>query len=272
MRPSTPKELSHSQLPQNSIYKFSTPTKASSAKKPDSSRKSLTFLSTSPGFHKKLASLSKTNSKSPVKSSQIDFKAVVQRNPEIFLREDVGKALDETLSRVFSAISKKKCEKEDLDIKQEIFMKEIKELEKEFPLISLRRREFLQEIAHENANIQQIQETVEVLRSKFVKRQAELQEKARKTQEKLQALDAKVKDLSQENSEIREKIAEQRGFMKRKIEEMRAEAQELRVSLKKAENLEEESRKKYENVKAQDSQRVEKLHHKEKAFFALIKH
>lgn len=252
MRPTTPKT------------QFSTPTKPSS-------RKSFSFLSTSPQFHKKLASLSKTNSKSPAKSSQLDFRAVLQKNPQLFLREDVGKAFDDAISRVFSAVSKKKCEKEDLDIKQEIFMKEIKNLEKEFPALFLRKKQLSQEIAHECCNIQQLRETIEILRTKILKKQAETREKSSQTQEKLQVLASKVKDLTQENCEIREKISQQRGFMRQKLEDLRTEVQELRVSAKKAEFCEEESRKTFENVKSQDFQRVEKLQNKEKAFFAMIK-
>ena len=105
MRPSTPKTKNDKGLDEAPI-KFSTP-------------------STKPN-----------NLNSPQKTPKVDIQKLFQQNPNLFLKEDLGKNIDNVLSRAYDNVLTKKNEKEDLDIKQEILLKEIKSIEKEtVPLI-----------------------------------------------------------------------------------------------------------------------------------------
>lgn len=266
MRVSTPKKSPTDAQP--ITLTFSSPTK----KHHQSSQNNLSLLSTSPNFHKRLASLTKINSKSPTKTPQVDLRQIFQRSPELFLKEDLGKTFDDTLARVYEAIIQRKNQKEDLDIKQEILMKEIREIEKEIPGLIMKKKQLLSELSHEKTLMEQYEGSLLGLEEKIKKKKEEIEEKEAKMKEKIALLNLKKSDIQQENQNLQKEILDKRNFTKQKIIELKAEADSLKIKIKKSELLEEEARKKWEKMKNDHMERVDKLKNKERTFFGMIKH
>lgn len=253
MRPSTPrtkpKDLS-STNPQ-----FLTP----STKRP----KSQVFSSTSPNFY---------SAKSPQKTPKVDLKQLFRKNSHLYLKEELGNNIDEVLSKVYDSVLTKKNEREDVAIKQEILLKEIKALEKDILPLVFKKKALQQEVEHEKLLFQQYEGSLRGLQEKAFKKKDEIQEKHEKMKEKIAILTAKTKDLVQENAKLGNEIIAQRSHQRGKIGELRQEFAECKELLKQAEIFEEEMIKKHEIMKNSHFERIQKLKNKERAFLGIIKH
>lgn len=268
IRPSTPKAKIEKDQDETPI-KFSTPSTKPNLR---SSGKSMAILSHSPAFQSKLSFLSKQHSKSPQKTPKVDLQKLFQQNPNLFLKEDLGKNIDNVLSRAYDNVLSKKNEKEDLEIKQEILLKEIKCIEKEILPLIFKKKEQIQFLEHEKSLHQQYEGSLRCLQEKIFKKKDEIQEKEEIMNEKIGNLNSKVKDLTQENMKIANEIKSRRTLQKDKIEQLRKEFEESKLALKIAENHEEEMKKKYEEMKNNHLIRIDKLKNKERAFLGILKH
>ena len=255
MRPLTPRVKAASKNYDESQTKFTTP----STKRPNKH----SFLSTSPNFN---------SSKSPQQTPKVISKGCSKETLVFSLKEDLSKNIDEILGKVYDTVILKKNEREDVEIKQEILLKEIKTLEKEILPLVFKKKALLQDLEHEKVLFQQYEGSLRGLQEKAFKKKDEIQEKQEKMNEKITILTAKVKDLSQENSKIGNEIILQRNHQKGKIQELRREFEESKMLLKNVGTLEEEMKKKHDGMKNSHFERIDKLKNKERAFLGIIKH
>ena len=267
MKPLTPKGIK-SQDP----AKFFTPTGKRLNSTKHSAMKSMSCFSNSPDFQTHMRSLSKKYGKSPQKTPKIDMKTVLQNSPSLYLKEDLGRSIDDMLSRAYETVIDKKHEKEDLDIKQEILLKEIKTVEKEITPLIFKKNELLQEIEHEEILQQQYESSLKSMQDKVYKKKDEIKQRDLKMNEKLLALNNKIKDLSQEHEKAYNEMISQRNLQKSKVEELRKLLEECKKEVKMAEEEESVLKKQYDGSRIEHLNRIEKLKNKERAYLSIIKH